>query len=376
MKFIRKLQTYAKHIPGWSTKRKLVVIESDDWGSTRMPNKEIYDDLLFHGIRVDLNKFTKYDTLANNDDLEKLFEVLNSVKDKNDNPAIFCPFTNVTNADFTKIIKSDFEQYFFETFDETLQKYYGDDVFKKWLSGLSEGYFVPQYHGREHFNVPLLMRVLSNKKNKEFYYAFKKGVIHIPLDIFVTNKVNSLAPTYYYDSLKDLEYLKKSLLEGVNIFNKLFNISSYSFNPPNGIFSLDLEESFKNTKVNNIVVNRSREEPIDNGKIATRNFLFKFGKYNSTGQIYYRRNVKFEPIQKSYSLDKTLFEIKAAFDTGKPAIISTHRINFVGSLDDSIRDRGLLELGKLLRILIEKYPDVEFINSIKLGQIMRNSNNK
>ena len=29
------------NIPGWRTKRKLVVIESDDWGAIRMPSKEI-----------------------------------------------------------------------------------------------------------------------------------------------------------------------------------------------------------------------------------------------------------------------------------------------------------------------------------------------
>ena len=34
------------NIPGWRTKRKLVVIESDDWGAIRMPSKEIYNQFL------------------------------------------------------------------------------------------------------------------------------------------------------------------------------------------------------------------------------------------------------------------------------------------------------------------------------------------
>ena len=29
-------------IPGWRTNRHIVVIESDDWGSIRMPSKEVY----------------------------------------------------------------------------------------------------------------------------------------------------------------------------------------------------------------------------------------------------------------------------------------------------------------------------------------------
>lgn len=29
------------NLPGWHTRRKIVVIESDDWGSIRMPSKEV-----------------------------------------------------------------------------------------------------------------------------------------------------------------------------------------------------------------------------------------------------------------------------------------------------------------------------------------------
>ena len=32
------------NIPGWRTKRHIVVIESDDWGSIRMPSKEVYKE--------------------------------------------------------------------------------------------------------------------------------------------------------------------------------------------------------------------------------------------------------------------------------------------------------------------------------------------
>ena len=31
---------------GWRTKRHLVVIESDDWGTIRMPSREVYEE--FH----------------------------------------------------------------------------------------------------------------------------------------------------------------------------------------------------------------------------------------------------------------------------------------------------------------------------------------
>ena len=32
------------NIPGWHTKRKIVVIKSDDWGSVHMPSREVYEE--------------------------------------------------------------------------------------------------------------------------------------------------------------------------------------------------------------------------------------------------------------------------------------------------------------------------------------------
>lgn len=42
---------------GWKTSRKIIVIESDDWGSIRMPSKEVYNSLLKQGIRVDKDDY-------------------------------------------------------------------------------------------------------------------------------------------------------------------------------------------------------------------------------------------------------------------------------------------------------------------------------
>ena len=64
------------NIPGWRTKRKIVVIESDDWGSIRMPSKNVYENLLKAGFAVDKHPYEKYDSLATETDLNALFEVL------------------------------------------------------------------------------------------------------------------------------------------------------------------------------------------------------------------------------------------------------------------------------------------------------------
>ena len=118
---------------GWRTKRHLVVIESDDWGTIRMPSREVYDEFLRRGIHVDRDPYCRYDNLATKHDLENLFEVLYSVKDKNGHPAVITANTLTANPVFEKIRESGFAQYYFEPFTETLKRdRTHDDVFPVW----------------------------------------------------------------------------------------------------------------------------------------------------------------------------------------------------------------------------------------------------
>lgn len=70
------------NVPGWRTKRHIVVFESDDWGAIRMPSREIYEKLQFEGYRVDKNIYERTDSLARENDLMTLLEVLKNTKTK------------------------------------------------------------------------------------------------------------------------------------------------------------------------------------------------------------------------------------------------------------------------------------------------------
>src|SRR5690606_19889866 len=89
------------------------------------------------------------------------------------------------------------------------------------------------------------------------------------------------------------------------------------------------------------------------------------GQRNSLGQRYLVRNAMFEPSQNRDKdwVDSCLNEIKIAFYMRKPAIISTHRVNYVGDLDSRNSDHGLRELGRLLHAITTRWPDAEFLTS-------------
>ena len=100
MEFLSTVKRDVSNLPGWRTKERLIVFESDDWGSIRMPSKEAFENLAKSGIDLfsdEGNRFNKYDSLATVQDLASLFGVLESVKDKTDRPAVFTPFALVAN---------------------------------------------------------------------------------------------------------------------------------------------------------------------------------------------------------------------------------------------------------------------------------------
>jgi len=84
------------------------------------------------------------------------------------------------------------------------------------------------------------------------------------------------------------------------------------------------------------------------------------------------RNVMFEPsehLSKPELVDQALKEIENAFFWKKPAVISSHRVNFMGRLDEDNRTKNLRLLDQLLGRLTTKYPDVIFMSTDDLGQL-------
>jgi hypothetical protein len=96
------------------------------------------------------------------------------------------------------------------------------------------------------------------------------------------------------------------------------------------------------------------------------------GQLGRKGQLYSVRNVSFEPFEDASRdwVATALEEIRGAFFWGTPAIISTHRVNYVGGIDIENRDRNLKLLGKFLRKILDTWPDIEFISSDELIPIM------
>ena len=366
-KFIRHLS----NLPGWRTKRKIVVIESDDWGGIRMSSKEAYNNLLHAGIRVDRSHYNRFDSLESNNDLEGLFEVLSKFEDKNGNHPVFTGVCVVANPDFKKIKSVDFKEYYYEPFSETLKSYPAHDkVFELWKEGAEKRLFVPQFHGREHLNVQRWLRDLK-AGNPHTLLGFENRVWGISSPLLK----NDYQAAFDLDTPADLDYQHSVLSEGIDLFESLMGYYPAFFVPCNGPFNLKLEETLYQKNLRFIMLDKRQKEPLGNGKYKTH---YRYlGRENRFGQIYLSRNASFEPsIGGEGWVNRCLSDIKIAFRMRKPATISTHRVNYIGFLDPANRDNGLKQLQTLLKAILKNWPDVEFLTSNELGDIIRNSKNK
>lgn len=371
MNIIGSFSHFLYNIFGWHTKQHIVVFESDDWGSIRMPSLDAIYSLKKQGVRISNDYgYDTNDSLASNDDLELLMETLASVKDSKGNPARLTLNCCVANPDFQRIKDDGFQDYYYETFPETLKRYpHHDRSFELWKEGIRHKVFQPQFHGREHLNVPMWMGLLQAGV-EPVKKSFEKGVFSMDVNVDGDSRKNVL---HAFDVLNQSEYdfVCRSVKEGLDIFEQLFGFRSLSMIAPCYIWDKEIEKTALQGGVKYFQgghVQISSTYAKTQGVKSKRHFT---GCKNDDGQIYMIRTCTFEPTQSPiYSADNCMKEISMDFMMHKPAIVSCHRLNFVGELNPSNRDNNLREFKRLLQMIIKKYPDVEFMSSDELGSLI------
>lgn len=361
------------NLPGWRTNRKIVVIESDDWGSIRMPSREVYDILLKRGYPVDDCHYNRNDSLESNSDLEQLFEVLTAFKDKNGNHPVITANNIIANPDFQKIKEADFQKYFYEPFTETLKRYpKHDKVYDLIKEGISKGIFYPQFHGREHVNTFSWIDALSkNEKTTREIFDHGMFTVHIK-NIFNCRRV--FLDSFGTHTEKELIKIRESVAEGLQLFENLWGYQSKSFIATCYIWHPKVEEYLNDFEIKHIQSGRVQKIPLLNREGYKIKRLYT-GRKNKLGQIYTCRNVIFEPSENPNKdwIDAAMNEIEIAFRWHKPAIISSHRVNYIGFIDQSNRDRNLPLLKQFLEALLKKWPDIEFMSSDELANLINKS---
>ncbi len=368
---LTKLKDKYIDLRGYHTDRRFVVIESDDWGSIRMPSKEAFERLLALGDTPDKDAFLSNDSLECEEDLVALFAVLGSVVDhKGNHPVVTANFA-MANPDFDKI-NYDSGVYEYEPFYLTYDRYYGsNDVLKTIKEGYARGLMLPQLHCREHLNVNRWMRDL------------KEGVEHTRLAF--ENKTMGVGASFgshnvfgYMDAfntdLTSPEALEAILADAHRIFTDTFGFASETFVASCFVWADSLERALAKEGIRYIQSSAWQNKPCGrDGEYKLKRVLHYTGQKNKLGQMYSVRNCDYEP---AYYQDpqecaaRCLADIDRSFAAGKPAVITSHRLNYIGTINPKNRENNLRGLQLLLDNVVHKYPDVEFVSSAQLFAIM------
>ena len=356
------------NIPGWTTKRKIFVIESDDWGSVSMPSKEVYDKLLTNGVPVDKGYFTKYDCLENEEDLTMLFDVLSSFKDFKGNHPTITANTIVANPDFDKIQESNCKEYYYEPITETYKKYPNHSrSIEIWKESMRSHLLWPQFHGREHLN-PGEWLLAINSGNKQELCAFEKHTLLGLVNPLISKRQMGYLAAFDYETSEELDSFRGVIKEGLDFFERIFGFRSTSFVAPTSIRSDKIDPFLRENGILFHQVGQQKQSSYEKYRKKDR----FWGQKNKYGQIYWRRNGKFEPSADwDFDwVDSVLRDMSIAFRWGKPIVLNSHRVNYIGGIVPKNRDITLRFLKKLIQEVLKYHPDIEFMSSDQLGELI------
>lgn len=345
---------------GSSASGKYLIIESDDWGAIRTPSREALRRFEQKGMDIK-DSIYKNDALASDEDLNALFDMLSEIRDAHGKTPVITANVIVANPDFERIKNSGYSTYFYEPFTETLKRYpEHQNAFSIWENAISEGFFFPQFHGREHLNVKRWMNRLQ-AKDELTLFSFDQGATYSGKEDY------SFMEAFDWDSKEDMKEHGEIIKDGTALFEKIFGYTSDSIIAPCYNWDKDLEKSFSENGIRIIQGIRYQLEPTGTFDQYSSKRHF-YGDKNSFGTRYNIRNCFLEPSMSPTKdwVDSCMAQIENAFLWNRPAVICSHRINYVGYISKQNRERGIRDLKEVLERTLDRWPDVEFISTNEL----------
>lgn len=371
MSIARAAISQMRHLQGWSTQEKFVIFNVDDYGTIRLASRQARDTLQkrIPGFGGQMDSFDALETRA---DLEALFEVLRSVRGAEGNPAVFTAYALSANPDFNALRNEG--RYAPEALPDTFarlaceQPKAYEGTWYLWQQGMAEGLIHPQFHGREHVSVPLIEAKLARDDDliANIEVESMAGLKPIP-------EMPGVGFTHSFGlhNKSLLPQHRQILADGLARFEAVYGFASRTFTPPAQQLHPSLDAYVHELGVEAIDKSFFYQRPVGNGRRQPSINFLRPPSEKRAGTIV--RTLSFEPTSgtKSDPVGHALAQIDTAFRWRKPAIISSHRVNYAGHIDPKNRQQGLAALAELLQAIVKRWPDVRFITADALLDEMR-----
>lgn len=322
-----------------------VVFESDDWGACEaVRNAEdaaalqpLWDVVLERSRPI-------LTTLESPGDLERLYQVLEAFPGADGLPAVFTAFTCTGNPDFEKTRATG--RYHDIGIDVGVPPgWRRGDLLRAWRDGIARGVYAPEFHGNLHHTSPVTLMALLRGSGPEARLARES----FEREVYCQGRH---VPEFEGMTVRDQLAWNRA---GVERFERAFGsppacaITSDALPETETIWALLGIRAIclKNCRVNTGRVVVYPTKPWNNQDPSV-----PIGAHDPVLDVVYMvRNVFFEcAANPAQSADAVFDVIRARWLEGEPAMISTHRANYV-SLDPQRIESGFRELRRLLESL-------------------------
>lgn len=162
--------------------------------------------------------------------------------------------------------------------------------------------------------------------------------------------------------------IHRAAQEEVALFEQIFGSPPEVAVPPTFVWSAEVERAWAAAGVRCIVTPGRRLTCRDAaGRPAGEDRTMLNGERGDGDIAYVVRDLYFEPARGHRCAD-VLPRIREHFRLGRPALLETHRSNFIGS-DEQTRS-ALSEIDALYRALLHEYPDLRFMSTAELARVV------
>jgi len=340
---------------GFAASLPIVCISSDDWGDALCPRETA-------------------------DDLRALGGTLRGFRDRFGNNPVVTIYMNSAKPDFERIAASRYRSYSFRF-------RYDDDpemvaAYKELIrAGLAD----IQFHGREHYNIPLWLHALRNDA-PGFRGLFRRKLMpYVDSDAYLSQKARDPRYEYLFRSFVDASVLPVRSLpaatqhemasSGLSLIEANFGMRPRLAVPSGHVWDVNTWQALRANGIRYLELPVMPITGVGPGQalVKTGKTIQWFSSINGLQTII--RNCTYEPGWKASSRSHALAEARRAarraeslLALGIPVIIGTHSVHYTG--DPSKRDANLAGLAALLGDIQRKFPDVAFLSAADLAEYM------
>ena len=232
--------------------------------------------------------------------------------------------------------------------------------------GISAGVFAPQLHGMEHYWPASLMSAVRTHEEIRDWLE-QDGLPS------TENLPSHLQSRWIDVSRLPSRPIPKHLIRDavqaeVEAYAGLFGAPPDVVVPPTFVWNNTVERAWAKAGVRFIVTPGIRHEARDyQGKLRSEGKTILNGEHGRGGVEYIVRNDYFEPAS-GHQAQQAVSALANKTALGRPALLETHRYNYIGDADTV--QASLVELEKLLTAALAAFPNLYFLSTVELAQYM------